>query len=317
MRVSRICSALLIVALLVGGKSPVSAQAEGERYFPETGHWIRGDFLEFYESADDPIVLYGYPITEAFTDARSGLDVQYFQRARFEANQEKDGSQRVQLTPLGSLLYTPGANPQLDISTPLACREFAETGFPVCYGFLEFFDANGGAAQFGNPISGFESYNGRIVQYFERARLEWYPELGASQKVRPADLGRTYFDSIPEDAALLAPVVTSFAPRNQVQQLVVRVFVQKGVARGTDTQQVHILVQDQTRQPVAGASVTLTVLWPGAGSQLATLTTDQSGLAAASIGFNDRQPGEMVIVNATAGFGDLRSSASGSFRIWR
>jgi hypothetical protein len=323
MTVSRICSGLLMVLLVAGGFGAVRgapegdpAQAADERYFPETGHWVRGDFLKLYEAAEQPTLVYGYPITEAFVDARSGLNVQYFQRARFESPPGASEGQQVQLAPLGSLFYVPGRNPKLKITNLLACRHYDETGFPVCYAFLDFLDSNGGVDQFGLPISGFEAYNGRIVQYFERARLEWYPELGEGQKVRPADLGRSYFDSIPEDAALLKPVIDSFIPQDQVQRLLTRVFVEKAVTRGTDAQKIYVVVQDQTSRPVVGATVNLTVLWPDGARQTAALTTDKNGLAAAAIRFSDRQPGEFVIVNALASLGDLNAKTSGSFRIW-
>jgi hypothetical protein len=47
---------LLVVALTRGD---TSAQApETERYFPETGHWVTGEFLKKYLSATDPQLLY-------------------------------------------------------------------------------------------------------------------------------------------------------------------------------------------------------------------------------------------------------------------
>jgi hypothetical protein len=225
MKASRIYLALLMVTLLAGGARTARAKGTDARYFSETGHWVSGAFLALYDAAVDPVLLYGYPISDALVDARSGLRVQYFQRARFELHLDAAEGERVMFTPIGSRVYTPGQNPALDISNTLAGRTYRETAFPVCYAFLDFFEANGGAAQFGYPISGFETYGGRIVQYFERVRFEWYPELGEGQKVRLADLGRTYFDSIPEDAALLAPTVNSFALQNRVQRLVTHVFV--------------------------------------------------------------------------------------------
>ena len=291
MRVSRICSVLLVAMLLGGGIGTVHAQEDIERYFPETGHWVRGVFLEFYEAATEPTLLYGYPITEAFADARTGMRVQYFQRARFESHPDAADGQTVQLTPIGSLLYIPNENPRLDISNALACRYFPATGFPVCFAFLDFFDRNGGVSRFGQPISGFEVYNGRIVQYFERARVEWYPELSGGLRVRPADLGRTYFDAIPEDPVLLEPAVNSFVLQTQVQELLASVFVQKAVAHATDGQQIFVVVRDQTLRPVARASVQLMILWPGGETQTTGLTTDRNGLAAASIAFRDRRPG--------------------------
>jgi hypothetical protein len=316
MKVSRICLAVFMLLLLAGGVGTAQAQQADARYFSETGHWVTGDFLGVYEAAADPALVYGYPITEAFVDARSGLRVQYFQRARFEGHPEAPEGEHVQLTPVGSMLYTPGQNPSLKLSNALACREYAETGFPVCYAFLDFLDRNGGVGQFGYPISGFETYNGRIVQYFERARFEWYPELGEGQKVRLAELGRTYFDSIPEDAALLSPRVDNLAPQNQVQKLVTRVFVETAVTHETGGQQIHVVAQDQTLRPVAGAAVKLTITWPDGRRDRLDLTTDSNGLSAAQISFEHQPPGELVIVSAETSYQGLTSGASGSFRIW-
>jgi hypothetical protein len=316
MHVSRIYLALLMVTLLAGGAHGARAQQTDARYFSETGHWVSGDFLALYDAAVEPVLVYGYPISEAFVDARSGLRVQYFQRARFELHPEAAEGEVVRFTPIGSLLYTPGQNPALDISNALACRTYGETAFPVCYAFLDFFEANGGAAQFGYPISGFETYGGRIVQYFERARFEWYPELGEGRKVRLADLGRTYFDSIPEDAALLAPTINNFAPQDRVQKLLTHIFVGQAVTRQTDDQQVYVIVQDQTLQPVAGAAVELRVVWPDGTTETATLTTDKNGLATARLGFDDQPAGRLVILNAESAYQELTSRSSASFRIW-
>lgn len=316
MKISRICLVPLMLVLLAGGVGTAQAQETAARYFSETGHWVSGDFLTLYDAAADPVLVYGYPISEAFVDARSGLRVQYFQRARFELHPEAAEGQRARFTPVGSLLYTPGRNPALNISNPLACRAYNETGYPVCYAFLDFLEANGGVAQFGYPISGFETYSGRIVQYFERARFEWYPELGQGQKVRLADLGRTYFDSIPEDAALLAPAANNFAPQLRVQKLVTHVFVGQAARRQSDDQQVYVVVQDQTLQPVAGASVELGVVWPDGTRDSVALITDKNGLAAARFSFHDQPAGQLVILSADAAYQELTSRASASFRIW-
>ena len=57
------------------------------RHFPETGHTVEGEFLAFYQQVSNPLLLYGYPITERMT-SKDGLVVQYFQRARFEWHPE-------------------------------------------------------------------------------------------------------------------------------------------------------------------------------------------------------------------------------------
>lgn len=51
--------------------------------FPETGHCIGGGFRQFWlEQGGLPI--FGYPLSEEFTDPDSGVTVQWFERARFE-----------------------------------------------------------------------------------------------------------------------------------------------------------------------------------------------------------------------------------------
>lgn len=56
---------------------------ERMRYFPETGHYVGHGFLAFWEKFGG-LGIFGYPISEEFTDPETGLTVQYFERARFE-----------------------------------------------------------------------------------------------------------------------------------------------------------------------------------------------------------------------------------------
>src|SRR5512136_2280430 len=56
---------VLIAATLIC--SPGISQDVGRRYFGETGHWVSGDFLLYYESISNPEMLLGYPITDEFT----------------------------------------------------------------------------------------------------------------------------------------------------------------------------------------------------------------------------------------------------------
>ncbi|MFQ3630723.1 L,D-transpeptidase [Roseiflexus sp.] len=63
---------------------------------------------------------------------------------------------------------------------------FASSGFHISdrTGFLSFWRRNGGELIFGYPISGEMVEDGRIVQYFERARFEYHPEhLGTDYQV--------------------------------------------------------------------------------------------------------------------------------------
>src|SRR5688572_18136349 len=101
-----VAPSMAIVMLLASWMS-VRAQSVDIQYFPETGHNIRGDFLQFYKSVKDPKLVFGYPITEQIT-SKDGKTIQYFQRARFERRSDLPEGQRVQLTPLGQKSYEPG-----------------------------------------------------------------------------------------------------------------------------------------------------------------------------------------------------------------
>ena len=45
-------------------------QDQGSRYFSETGHNVKGEFLKFYNLNPNAVFLYGYPITEEFVNQR-------------------------------------------------------------------------------------------------------------------------------------------------------------------------------------------------------------------------------------------------------
>ncbi|HEX9018669.1 MAG TPA: hypothetical protein VF806_05760, partial [Anaerolineaceae bacterium] len=73
---------LLIALLALAGISAVRAQKTDSQYFPQYGHWVRGEFLQMYQSASDPERIFGEPITAVFPDRlRPGIQVQYFERA--------------------------------------------------------------------------------------------------------------------------------------------------------------------------------------------------------------------------------------------
>ncbi|MCO5175390.1 MAG: glycosyl hydrolase family 18 protein [Thermomicrobiales bacterium] len=64
---------------------------------------------------------------------------------------------------------------------------FSETGHSLAYGFLTYWQQNGGLARFGYPkTEEFTEYDPLVgksytVQYFERARFEYHPEFAGSE----------------------------------------------------------------------------------------------------------------------------------------
>jgi hypothetical protein len=294
----------LIFAVLLAS-NPAQAQGTDVQFFAETGHSVKGLFLQFYKAAKDPLLYYGYPITEQMV-SKDGKAVQYFQRARFELV----GNQSIQLTPLGTLTYKPKG--PWTINNPNACEAYP-TGYSVCLGFLEFLKANGGPKQFGNPISPFDSGDNLIVQYFEYTRFEW---RGDRQTVVISDLGRIYFDQLKEDPAQLKPIDQPDATINPVLSIKVRAFVLKAVTLPSGQQTVYIVVQNQTSSPVPHALGKALVKFTDGTSQEYAFTTNALGIAQITFNFKDQKSGELVPIEISVNYQSLNSTTKTSFRIW-
>ena len=306
--VRRSAASLLVLIVLLSTWGTVQAQSADVLYFPETGHYVKGAFLQYYNAAKDPQLVYGYPITEQIT-ARDGKTVQYFQRARFELTNEN----RIQLTPLGALTYQQKS--PIPINTGNGCEQYP-MGYSVCFTFLDFYKANGGPSQFGNPISPFESADGLIVQYFEGARFEWRADRGAEKWVVISDLGRLYFDQQQEDPAHLKPVQPSDATIKSVLSLKARAFVLKAVTLKNGSQTIYAIVQDQTSDAVENVSVRAVVHLSDNTTQEYVFTTNARGIGQVTFNFSDQKPGELITIDIIVNHQGLTTTTTTSFRIW-
>lgn len=308
-------SLTLVFILILLGTSwlPVCAQSSDNKYFSETGHNVSGEFLKFYNGNPNATFLYGYPITEQFT-SKDGKTAQYFQRARFEYRADLPEGLRVQVTPLGSLTYF--STGKLDVANTFACHSYAETGFAVCFAFLEFFDQYGGVAQFGYPISGFEYHENKLVQYFEKARIEWQPWKPEGQRVVVSDLGRVYFDKLGEDPGLIPPVKPLDNTAQAVIHLQARAFVWKAVTLSSDSQLIFVIAQDQNLQPVINANCTSMVHWPDGRMDAYALMTNSNGVGIVSLAFANQPYGSLVYADVSCAYNSLNGSTTTSFRIW-
>lgn len=302
----RVIVSLITASLLFASRGIAHAQSADVKFFPETGHSVRGDFLKFYNNLPDPILVYGYPITEQFV-ARDGKTVQYFQRARFELT----ASGTLALTPIGRALHQPAV--ALEAKNPLACQSF--NGIPVCYAFLDFYKTHGGAAQFGNPVAPAEQQGGLFVQYFDYARFEWRVD-GFQNRVALTDLGRIYFDAANEDPAHRNPVTPQDATINPVLSIHARAFVAKSVARSSGSQTVSVLVQSQTGQPIVNANGVALIHLPNGATQQIAIVTDRAGVAQFSFEFSGLAPGGLVTIEIAVNFQGLTSTTKTSFQIW-
>lgn len=304
----------LLACLMVPGLLAL-AQTEDARYFPETGHWVTGDFLAMYNSVPNPQLVFGYPITDAFTD-QNGMKIQYFQRVRFELHPELPIEPRVVLTLLGEYLYqVDGPGTVVPTATSMtACRRIPVDGLPVCYAFLDFFDANGGIAQFGFPISEIEIHDGVMVQYFQRARFEWKPDLPSGQRVALTDLGAHYFN-LYEDQIWLLPSQEGDNIPFTVISLNARAFARRATMASSGRQFVDIVVQDQNLRPVDNVTVQIIVRFTDGSERLFMVVTNEHGLAEQDFSFNGQPAGiAEIIVVATSD--ELEDRTITSFGIW-
>ncbi len=72
-------------------------------YYPQTGHWLCFGFRDYWKSHGG-LAIFGYPISEEFTDPQTGFTVQYFERQRFEYHPENPPAWQVEGGLLGSEL---------------------------------------------------------------------------------------------------------------------------------------------------------------------------------------------------------------------
>jgi hypothetical protein len=197
----------LAAALLLGGLAAAPTRAATDvLYVSATGHYVRGVFRDYWDKRGG-LAIFGHPITEEYIDARTNRVYQYFERARFERAQPN--STTVELGLLGRQAI---GDRVFDTAAPITNtkdrRYFAETKHIVQYGFKEIWESKGGLAIFGLPLS--EEVDEQLsdgkthpVQYFERARFEYWPDLPAGQRVLLSLLGRQF--APPELTAPLAP----------------------------------------------------------------------------------------------------------------
>ncbi|MGB9673445.1 MAG: hypothetical protein ACPL3P_04845 [Anaerolineales bacterium] len=315
----RILFSLLLALGLISLKTSFVKAADVPRYFPETGHFLGGDFLKKYEQTPYAEVIYGAPITEAFYSPSTKRLTQYFEKSRFELYPENPPELRIKVTPLGELMHGYQAGVPFEIDTSLSgCKTFVETGYSVCFSFLETFNKLGGVRVFGYPISNLETQDGLIVQYFQLSRFEWHSNNSEGSKVQISNLGKRFFELSGEDRRLLAPVIPGNNAPQIIQHLQIHAFTERAVTTQTDTQTVYIIVQDQNNLPVSNAMIGAIINLPD-GNQIPApfpLLTDNKGLAKFDFHFISTKIG-LAIINIEARYDALAAKSVTSFRIWR
>jgi hypothetical protein len=315
-RIVLVAGLVALALLLVLVPFTLYAQ-ETERYFSETGHTVKSEFLAYFNQHGG-LRIFGFPITEQFI--MNGRTVQYFQHARLDLFPENQVSQRVQLGKLGEELgkKTPPGAPGPNIYYQ---RFYPETGHTVAYAFLNFFDSNGGVAVFGYPITDYgpENGNGRIVQYFQRGKLEWYPELATEQRVQLADLGSIHFDLMAAQGKL-NPALKKPGPSGQIVnvplELKVSATTKHAITSRRLNQTVFVYVTDQKNMPLKDAEVSFTTR-DATGVKLYHLPkTNADGFTVYRFDVNAFQPAQTVYIEVMATFSGITATDQTSFFTW-
>ncbi|RLC67016.1 MAG: hypothetical protein DRI48_03365 [Chloroflexi bacterium] len=282
-------------------------------YFVETGYYVCDEFLEFFETRGG-LEIFGYPISEAFNDPSRGLLVQYFQRARMEWHPYNPEPYKVLLGLLAQELgyCRPPINAaEIPPFNNSLRHYFPETGHVVAYAFLDYFNEKGGLDIFGYPCSEFMYEDGYVVQYFQRARMEWHPEVVSGQRMRLTNLGEIYLSRIQNNELPQLVEGTALVTRLQVSASVRHIITGQG-----GRQIVFVYVTDQLDQPVPGAAVGMVVRYQS-GDQIYELEpSDENGFTSHSFDILPAPQGRKVIIDVTAMYDELTAKTQTFFLPW-
>ncbi|MFB0545596.1 MAG: hypothetical protein ACETWB_01680 [Anaerolineae bacterium] len=320
-RAAQVAIACLLAFLATYGGG---AQTPEVRYFPQTGHNVRGEFLKFFETWGG-VELFGYPLTEEFI--KDGVRVQCFQKVRMEWHPQNPKPYQVELGLLGELLgYRQPPIPSSEIppaDDPLR-RYYPETGHTVSFAFLKYFDEHGGLDIFGYPITELLVEQGIIVQYFQRAGMEWH-EDDPSSPVQLTPLGELYIQKIGLDPSLLEPVQIQAmptstpltTPQREAPELNIMASVKYAITgRGSDEQIVYVYVTDEEGQNVEGVEVRLIARYPTEDRHFAPPPTDAHGYTQHTFPIGDPLPGYIIVIDAIASYEGQAAATQTFFLPW-
>ncbi|NLE44353.1 MAG: hypothetical protein GX620_06495 [Chloroflexi bacterium] len=321
----QLCAALCAVcALLFATVSATNAQApDGDcTLFAETGHLVCDDFKEFFFTRGGTEV-FGFPRTTYYQDPKSGRWVQYFQRARMEWHPENPPPYRVQLgllaDELGYNRFPPAAPEDIPAQNSQQHHYFPETQHVVSFGFLTFYRAKGGLDVFGYPRSEFMFEDDQIVQYFQRARMEWHPEASPGPEITLTNLGDIYIEryGVPESVLKPSGNPLTFQPAEGGQRLTAIASVRHVIIGQNEQQTVFIYITNVQQQPVEGALASVTVNYPGNAQLFPSPPTNEHGFTKVSfIVSPNASPGERVPIDVIVQTGNAVGRTSNFFMPW-
>jgi hypothetical protein len=277
---------------LIAATGPEPATSITYLYSNETSHSVVA-FANSYIAWGGAATL-GFPLTELFIETRpdqgKGYWVQYFEKAVIEFHNDVDAANTFQLAPLGTWrlahLY-PGGAPAAKPLPSRSSYHFKETNHTVAEPFLTYWHKNGEVRRFGYPIS--ESFaeksqangNSYTVQYFERAVMEYHPELPASDSVQLTALGslmlkELYPDGAPMGASNALPSPTVNVAATQAAAATATEVAQEAIANATAT------AQTQAANATSTAEAQAAIAAAAAASKAADATSTAEAQASAA-----------------------------------
>jgi len=304
----------LIILLAVAPRVAGQSSPDDWRAFP-SGFVVRGEFLRFFDGHGE-VETFGYPLTVEFEE--EGRPVQYFTRGRMELlYPENPPGQRAALGPLGELLIAP--EPPIAAPEPGPDRRFfPETGHTVTAAFLSYFEARGGVDFFGYPITEMLVEGEQVVQYFQRARLEWHPDQPSGLRVRLGRLGEIYLDQFPPPSWVRDPASDENydlePPKVTALDLVAS--VEYPFVGQNEPQTLYVFVYDQDGTPLEGADIWAVIHFPDGDLTIALPKADELGLSWQSFDVGQVPVGETVAIEVWARYGGVEGTTQTSFVVW-
>jgi uncharacterized protein YkwD len=184
--------AALAMSIHVSQALPSTGAPAYSQYFAPTGKSVGGQFLTTFNRFG--LAQIGYPLSDERQE--SGRTVQYFERVRMEYHPDlASKGYGVLMTRLGVDLSGNPFSPVSAFQPNRTSAYFRATGHSLAEPFLSYWKSHGSVELFGYPISEPLVQDGLKVQWFERARFEYHPELAKNgQAVQLSLLGRTAYE---------------------------------------------------------------------------------------------------------------------------
>jgi hypothetical protein len=170
---------------------------------------------------------------------------------------------------------------------------------------------------YGYPITEWFIENDRIVQYFQRAKMEWHPEKPEGQRIQLAPLGQLYYDYAGLDRSRLkANPSGAVLSRNPITALRTRASVLIPVTPRGTLQTGFVYVTDQLGNPLDGAAVTLVVHHPQGDEAYTLRPTNNKGATFAEFDAGQARPGTVVSIEFIVAYNGLFARTRTSYMTW-